>query len=84
MLIASGMDIVTVASLAGDSVDVITKVYAHALKEREAAAMDKIGAVFEQISAATPKLMGVAALGDPYGDVRAYLYAQARSPLPPS
>lgn len=52
LLIASGLDVVTVASLAGDTVDIIVKTYAHALKEREAAAMDKIGGVFAQINAA--------------------------------
>lgn len=52
LLISSGLDVVTVASLAGDTVDIITRIYAHALKEREAAAMDKVGGVFAQISAA--------------------------------
>jgi site-specific recombinase XerD len=35
LLISSGLDVVTVASLAGDTVDIITRIYAHALKERE-------------------------------------------------
>ena len=55
LLIASGLDVVTVASLAGDTVDVIVKTYAHALKEREAAAMNEIGGVFAQVSAVAPK-----------------------------
>ena len=63
LLISSGLDVVTVASLAGDTVDVITRIYAHALKEREAAAMDNIGGVFAQISAlpAAPPLRLVSA-----------------------
>jgi site-specific recombinase XerD len=48
LLISSGLDVVTVASLAGDTVDIITRIYAHALKEREAAAMDRVGGVFAQ------------------------------------
>ena len=51
LLISSGLDVVTVASLAGDTVDIITRIYAHALKEREAAAMENIGGVFAQINA---------------------------------
>lgn len=58
LLISSGLDVVTVASLAGDTVDIITRIYAHALKEREAAAMGQIGAVFAQISAVAPQLTG--------------------------
>jgi integrase len=59
MLISQGVDVVHVASLAGDTVEVISKVYAHALKEYEARAMDKIGAAFQQIAdtAAPPKLL---------------------------
>ena len=52
LLISNGLDVVTVASLAGDTVDVITRIYAHALKEREAAAMENIGGVFAQINVA--------------------------------
>jgi integrase len=50
LLISSGLDVVTVASLAGDTVDIITRIYAHALKEREAAAMAQMGAVFARIT----------------------------------
>ncbi|MDR1605380.1 MAG: site-specific integrase [Gracilibacteraceae bacterium] len=50
LLIADGLDVVTVASLAGDTVDIIAKTYAHALKGREAAAMDRIGDVFAKIA----------------------------------
>ncbi|GHV32718.1 hypothetical protein FACS18949_04530 [Clostridia bacterium] len=58
LLISSGLDVVTVASLAGDTVEVISKIYAHSFAEREAAAMDKIGGVFAQISAtAAPPLI---------------------------
>jgi len=63
MLISQGVDVVHVASLAGDTVEVISKIYAHAFAEREAAAMEQIGAVFSQISASTPKLQLVAANG---------------------
>ena len=55
LLIANGLDVVTVSSLAGDTVEIITKHYAHALKEREAMAMDKIGVVFANITIA-PKI----------------------------
>jgi site-specific recombinase XerD len=57
MLISQGVDVVHVASLAGDTVEVISKIYAHAFKEREAAAMEQIGAAFAQVSATTPKLI---------------------------
>jgi len=57
MLIAQGVDIVHVASLAGDTVPVIAKVYAHAFAEREAAAMDRISDVFSQIGSTPPKLI---------------------------
>ncbi|GHV27972.1 hypothetical protein FACS1894167_03890 [Synergistales bacterium] len=55
MLISSGMDVVTVAALAGDTVEVISKVYAHSFAAREAEAMDKIGLIFAEINANTPK-----------------------------
>jgi integrase len=57
MLISQGVDIVHVASLAGDTVEVIAKVYAHAFAEREAAAMDRIGGVFAQLNTTAPKLI---------------------------
>ena len=56
LLIAQGIDIVHVASLMGDTVPVVAKVYAHAFAEREAQAMDRIGGVFSQINATTGKL----------------------------
>jgi integrase len=59
LLISSGVDIVTVAKLAGDTVDIITRIYAHSLQERETAAMAQIGGVFA-ISTAQPKLQLVA------------------------
>lgn len=46
LLIAKGLDVVNVATLAGDTVEVISKIYAHSFKERQAAAMDMIGAAF--------------------------------------
>jgi integrase len=54
LLISQGVDIVHVASLAGDTVEVISKIYAHAFSEREAMAMDQIGAVFARLSAPVP------------------------------
>ena len=57
LLIAQGVDIVHVASLMGDTVPVVAKIYAHAFAEREAAAMDKIGAAFAQINKSTPGLI---------------------------
>jgi integrase len=57
MLISQGVDVVHVASLAGDTVPIISKIYAHAFKEREAAAMEQIGAAFAQVSATAPKLI---------------------------
>ena len=56
MLIGQGVDVVHVASLTGDTPEVISKVYAHALKEYEARAMDKIGSAFAQVSASVPLL----------------------------
>jgi len=57
MLISQGVDIVHVASLAGDTVPVIAKVYAHAFAEREAAAMNAIGNVFAQINSTPMPLL---------------------------
>jgi integrase len=48
LLISKGLDVVNVAALAGDTVDVISRIYAHSFAERQAAAMDIIGAAFEQ------------------------------------
>jgi len=50
LLIASGVDVVAVAGLAGDSVPIIAKTYAHSFQEREAAAMDIVGTTFAQLA----------------------------------
>jgi len=47
LLIANGLDVVNVAALAGDTVEVISKIYAHSFAERRAAAMDMINSAFE-------------------------------------
>jgi integrase len=46
LLISQGYDPVTVARLAGDTIEVISKHYAHSFAERRAAAMEDIGALF--------------------------------------
>jgi integrase len=49
LLISNGLDLVTVAALAGDTIEIISKHYAHSFAERRAAAMDVIGASFTGI-----------------------------------
>ena len=56
LLIAQGLDIVTVAALMGDTVSVVAQTYAHAFAEKEAAAMEKYGAAFAQLKAPVQKL----------------------------
>ena len=46
LLISSGVDVVNVAALAGDTIEIISKHYAHSFAERRAAAMDVVGASF--------------------------------------
>lgn len=46
LLIANGLDVVSVAALAGDTIEIISKHYAHSFAERRAAAMDAVGASF--------------------------------------
>jgi hypothetical protein len=46
LLIANGLDVVNVAALAGDTIEIISKHYAHSFAERRAAAMDIVGASF--------------------------------------
>ena len=49
LLISNGVDIVNVAALAGDTIEIISKHYAHSFAERRAAAMDVVGASFAQL-----------------------------------
>jgi site-specific recombinase XerD len=49
LLISNGCDLITVAALAGDTIEIISKHYAHSFAERRAAAMDVIGASFAQL-----------------------------------
>ena len=49
LLISSGLDVVNVAALAGDTIEIISKHYAHSFAERRAAAMDVVGASFAQL-----------------------------------
>ena len=46
LLISNGVDVVNVAALAGDTIEIISKHYAHSFAERRAAAMDIVGASF--------------------------------------
>lgn len=56
LLISNGLDVVNVAALAGDTVEIISKHYAHSFAERRAAAMDIVGASFAQLNNnVTPK-----------------------------
>lgn len=48
LLISNGLDVVNVASLAGDTIEIISKHYAHSFAERCAAAMDIVGNSFAQ------------------------------------
>ena len=50
LLIANGLDAVNVAALAGDTIEIISKHYAHSFAERRAAAMDTVGDSFAQLS----------------------------------
>ncbi|MBQ3224855.1 MAG: hypothetical protein IJB42_04020, partial [Oscillospiraceae bacterium] len=49
LLISNGLDVVNVASLAGDTIEIISKHYAHSFAERRAAAMDIVGNSFAQL-----------------------------------
>ena len=49
LLISNGVDVVNVAALAGDTIEIISKHYAHSFAERRAAAMDVVGASFAQL-----------------------------------
>lgn len=50
LLISNGLDVVNVAALAGDTIEVISKHYAHSFAERRAAAMDVVGASFANLT----------------------------------
>ncbi len=43
------LDVVNVAALAGDTIEIISKHYAHSFAERRAAAMEAVGASFAQL-----------------------------------
>ncbi len=49
LLIANGLDVVNVAALAGDTIEIISKHYAHSFAARRAAAMDVVGNSFAQL-----------------------------------
>lgn len=49
LLISNGLDVVNVASLAGDTIEIISKHYAHSFAERRAAAMNIVGNSFAQL-----------------------------------
>jgi len=53
LLISNGLDVVNVAALAGDTIEIISKHYAHSFAERRAAAMDIVGASFAQLGTVT-------------------------------
>ena len=54
LLISNGVDVVNVAALAGDTIEIISKHYAHSFAERRAAAMDIVGASFAQLGSPAP------------------------------
>jgi len=54
LLISNGVDVVNVAALAGDTIEIISKHYAHSFAERRAAAMDIVGASFAQLCNPAP------------------------------
>jgi len=54
LLIFNGVDVVNVAALAGDTIEIISKHYAHSFAERRDAAMDVVGASFAQLNSPPP------------------------------
>ena len=54
LLISNDVDVVNVAAIAGDTVEIIIKHYAHSFAERRAAAMDVVGNSFAQLSNYAP------------------------------
>ena len=59
LLIANGLDVVSVAALAGDTIEIISKHYAHSFAERRAAAMDAVGASFASFGCFAPPLPSI-------------------------
>lgn len=59
LLIANGLDVVSVAALAGDTIEIISKHYAHSFAERRAAAMDAVGASFASFGGFAPPLPSI-------------------------
>jgi len=51
---------VNVAALAGDTIEIISKHYAHSFAERRAAAMDVVGDSFAQLGTTPPPLRLIA------------------------
>jgi len=49
LLISNGLDVVNVAALAGDTIEIISKHYAHSFSERRVAAMDAVGGSFANL-----------------------------------
>ena len=56
LLISNGLDVVNVAALAGDTIEIISKHYAHSFAERRASAMDIVGTSFAQFGNAPAPL----------------------------
>ena len=63
LLISNGLDVVNVAALAGDTIEIISKHYAHSFAERRAAAMDIVGTSFAQL-ASTPAPLRLAVVNE--------------------
>jgi integrase len=60
LLISNGLDVVNVAALAGDTIEIISKHYAHSFAERRAAAMEAVGASFAQLGSNSDPLKLIA------------------------
>jgi integrase len=60
LLISNGLDVVNVAALAGDTIEIISKHYAHSFAERRAAAMDVVGASFAGLASSPAPLRLIA------------------------
>jgi integrase len=63
LLISNGLDVVNVAALAGDTIEIISKHYAHSFAERRAAAMDVVGASFASLTQ-SPSLLRLVAVNE--------------------
>ncbi|MDR2504611.1 MAG: site-specific integrase [Oscillospiraceae bacterium] len=53
LLIADGIDVAHVANIAGDTIEIISKHYAHSFAKRRAAAMNIVGNAFAQFTSPT-------------------------------